>query len=75
MLGSRLISRSRHTTFFNRYDSQYLYDAVGIVAEQLGVWMPLDETPLRQIVYMAGVAIKKREADNKRAGLPKGSTP
>ena len=60
-------SRSRHTTFFSRYDMQYIYDAVGIVAEQLHVLMDWENSYIRQIAYMANLAVKTREDKAKAA--------
>ena len=46
---------------------QYIYDAVGIVAEQLHVLMDWENSYIRQIAYMANLAVKTREDKAKAA--------
>ena len=46
-----------------------MYDAVGLVAENLGVFIDYENMYIRQLAYMANLAIKKRD-DKAKAGLP-----
>jgi hypothetical protein len=65
VLKSRLKSRSQHIPFFKRYDLQYLLDSVAIVAEELGFYLPWEQSLLREITYLVGVAEKVREQRSK----------
>ena len=65
----RAISQSRRTTFFNRYDLQYLNDAVGLIVEQLGVFVDYEQLYVRQLAYLANLAVKRR-ADKAKGVSP-----
>jgi hypothetical protein len=34
---------------------------VGVIAEELGVLVPWEETAMREISYLVGVAVKRRD--------------
>lgn len=59
---SRLRSRSHRATFFSRYSLQFLYDAVAIIAEELGIYLPWETTHIRELTYLTNLA----EANRKR---------
>ncbi len=50
-----------------------MYDAVGLIAEFLNVYVDYESIYIRELVYLAGVALKKREALAKAAA--KGGAP
>lgn len=69
MLGTRQLSRSRHTPFFNYYTDQYLYDGIDLVAHEYGVMLDLSD-PIMKILFLVNGARAKREARAKAQSNP-----
>ena len=65
MLTLRIRSQFQRTPFFNSHDEDWLLNAFVLVATEFNVFLNFD-TDLKQILYMAGSANKRRE-DRKAA--------
>ena len=60
---SSLRSRFKLTPFFNLLSDEYLYDALSLVAEELGVLIDMD-SDLLLIQTLRSTALNKRERRN-----------
>jgi hypothetical protein len=68
VLGTRLLSRSQHTRFFNYYTEQYLFDGIDLVAHEYGVLLDLNDTMLK-LLFLINGARQKREDRAKAASV------